>query len=329
MRAWIVPNPQQLGLENLKLVDVAMPYPEDDEIQVKVHAVGLNPVDYKVIDSGVATWQSPHVIGIDVAGEVNRVGKAVTAFKVGDRVFYHGDLRRNGSLAQYTTTLAASVAHLPQALSYEQGAAILCANLTAYQALYRKVNMTNVHSVLIHAGGGAVGLAALQLVKALGLQTIDTTSARKRVLVEKIGADTIIDYHQEDVTAAVLEATDGRGVDVSLNTVGGDELAADTARMAYNGQIVAIGDGYPEHVELDERALGLIRSGLGGVYRSNDDYQIHDLAVMAAAVAQLVIDGQLDPMIGDVVPFDQTVVALTALKNGETTGKTVVQIIGE
>ncbi|MFC6180152.1 zinc-binding dehydrogenase [Lactiplantibacillus daowaiensis] len=329
MRAWIVPNSMQLGLANLQLVDVAMPYPNDDELQVKVHAVGLNPVDYKVIASGVADWQTPHVIGIDVAGEVTRLGKAITDFKVGDRVFYHGDLRRNGGLAEYTTTLAASVAHLPRALSYEQGAAILCANLTAYQALYRKVNLTNVHSILIHAGGGAVGLAALQLAKQLGLQTITTVSARKRDLVTAIGADTIIDYQHEDVTAAVLDATDGRGVDVSLNTIGGAELAADTDRMAYNGQIVAIGDGYPDHVELDERALSLIRSGLGGVYRSNDHYQIHDLAVMATAMAQLVIDGDVEPMIGMVQPFEDAQVALKALQAGTSRGKTVIRVVGK
>jgi NADPH2:quinone reductase len=326
LRAWIVPNQATLGLENLKMADVAIPMPDDDELQVKVHAVGLNPVDYKVIDAGIAAWATPHIIGIDVAGEVTKVGVRASGFKVGDRVFYHGDLRRNGSLAAYTVTLAAGVAHLPAELSYQQGAAILCANLTAYQALYRKVNLTTAHSVLIHAGGGAVGLAALQLAHQLGLQTITTTSERKLALVEKVGADTIIDYHHEDVTKAVLTATNGRGVDISLNTIGGDELAADTDRMAYNGQIVAIGDGLPDHMDLDDRALALIRSGLGGVYRSNDELAIHDLAVMANGVAQLVVAGKLDPLIGAVEPFDQAAVALQALKAGTTVGKTIIKV---
>lgn len=326
MRAWIVSNQTSHKLDQLKMADVPVPLPGDDELQIKVHAVGLNPVDYKVIESGIAAWSMPHTIGIDVAGEVVKVGLRASGFKVGDRVFYHGDLRRNGSLAKYTVTLAASVAHLPAELSYQQGAAILCANLTAYQALHRKVNLTTAHSVLIHAGGGAVGLAALQLAHELGLQTITTVSERKLALVERVGADTIIDYQNEDVTKAVLAATNGRGVDISLNTIGGQELAADTARMAYNGQIVAIGDGYPEHVDLDERALSLIRSSLGGVYRSNDQMQIHDLAVMADGVAQLVIAGKLDPLIGDVEPFEQAAAGLAALKAGTNVGKTVIQV---
>lgn len=326
MKAWVVKNQDQLGLEQLQLLDVTIPEPKAAELQVKVQAVGLNPVDYKVIESGVAAWQYPHTIGIDVAGEVSAVGAAATDFKVGDRVFYHGDLRRNGGLAAYTVTLATSVAKLPAELSAVQGAAILCANLTAYQALTRKVNLTNARSVLVHAGGGAVGLAALQFAKQLGLKTITTVSARKRALVEKVGADTIIDYHQENVTAAVLQATAGRGVDVSLNTIGGAELAADTARMAYNGQIVAIGDGMPPTVNFDDRALALIRSGLGGVYRSNDMVQIHDLAVMAQAVAKLVIADKLDPLIGDAQPFEAVPTALQVIKAGSNVGKLVIQL---
>ncbi|WP_158682808.1 zinc-binding dehydrogenase [Lactobacillus sp. CBA3606] len=326
MQAWVVTISNEKKLTDLKIATVAKPMPAPDELQVKVHAVGLNPVDYKVVTGGGANWQYPHVIGIDVAGDVSAVGSAVTGFAVGDRVFYHGDLRRNGSLAAYTVTLSTSVAHLPAELSYVQGAAILCANLTAYQALYRKVNLKTAHSVLIHAGGGAVGLAALQLAKLLGLQTITTVSARKRALVDQIGADTVIDYQQTSVTAAVLEATQGRGVDISLNTIGGAELAADTERMAYNGQIVAIGDGYPEQVELDDRALSLIRSSLGGVYRSKDGLQIHDLAVMAHDVGQLVVAGKLAPMIDTVQPFSAAATALQQLQAGENVGKLVINL---
>ena len=327
MKAWVVTDSQALGVGALKQIEVPVPTPAQNEIQVKIKAVGLNPVDYKVINSGVAAWQYPHTVGIDAAGEVTALGDGVTDFKVGDRVFYHGDLRRNGSLAEYAVTLSTGVAHLPAALTYEQGAAILCANLTAYQALYRKVNLATARSVLVHAGGGAVGLAALQLAKLLGLKTITTVSARKRALVDQVGAaDVVIDYHHEDVTQAVLAATDGHGVDISINTIGGAELAADTARMAYNGQIVAIGDGYPDHVELDARALGLIRDGLGGVYRSNDPVLIHDLATMATAIGQLVVAKKLQPMLGQVSAFATVPAALQVLQAGSNIGKLVINV---
>lgn len=324
MKAWTITGTGTHDLAELKIQKIAEPVPATGELKVHVHAVGLNPADYKVIAGG--SWPTPHVIGMDAMGTVAALGTGVTDFAVGDRVFYHGDLRRAGSLAEFTVTTSLSVAHVPDQVSDAQAAASLCGTLTAYQALHRKANLATAKSILIHAGGGAVGLAALQFARQLGLQTITTTSVRKRSLIEQIGADTIIDYHQTDVTAAVLTATQGRGVDISLNTIGGAELAADTDRMAYNGQIIAIGDGYPEHIDLDERALGLIRSGLGGVYRSQDPTGIHDLGVMATAVAQQLANGQLDPMIGSVLPFDQARSGLQRLERGDQLGKIVVTL---
>lgn len=324
MKAWTITGAGPHRLNELQLQDVPAPTPRAGELQVRVHAVGLNPADYKVIEGG--SWQTPHVIGMDVAGEITRIGAEVTGFSVGERVFYHGDLRQSGSLAEFTVTRSWSVAKIPVGVSYEQAAASLCGTLTAYQALYRKANLRLARTVLIHAGGGAVGLAALQFAHQLGLTTITTTSARKRPLIERVGADVIIDYHTENVTERVLAATNGRGVDLSINTIGGEELAADVDRLAYNGQLIAVGDGYPQHFDFDGKALGLTRSGLGGVYRSNDFTGIHDLATMATTVGDLLAAGKFDPVIDQVLPFDQAQAGLMTLQCGENLGKIVVQI---
>ncbi|MFC6261417.1 zinc-binding dehydrogenase [Levilactobacillus fujinensis] len=324
MQAWTITGAGPHSLNELQLQDVPAPLPQTGELQVRVHAVGLNPADYKVITGG--SWQIPHVIGMDVAGEVTRVGANVTDFTVGERVFYHGDLRRSGSLAEFTVTCSWSVAKIPASVSYEQAAASLCGTLTAYQALYRKANLSLAKTILIHAGGGAVGLAALQFAHQLGLTTITTTSARKRALIDRVGADIIIDYHTENVTEKVRAATNGRGVDLSINTIGGEELAADVDRLAYNGQIIAVGDGYPQHFDFDDKALGLTRSGLGGVYRSADFTGIHDLATMATAVGDLLAAGKFDPVIDRILPFDQAQAGLMTLQRGENLGKIVVRI---
>ncbi|WP_125573620.1 zinc-binding dehydrogenase [Levilactobacillus huananensis] len=324
MQAWTIMGHGPHDLDDVRQLEIATPTPRAGELLIKVGSVGLNPADYKVIENG--TWNDPHVVGMDAAGIVAGLGSGVTGFTVGDRVLYHGDLRRAGSLATYTITTSQSVAHLPATVSLDSAAASLCGTLTAYQALHRKANLTAAKSVLIHAGGGAVGLAALQFAHQLGLRTIATTSDRKRALVERVGADVIINYHQADVTQAVLAATKGRGVDVSLNTLGGESLAEDTARMAYNGQIIAIGDGMPDHFDFDTRSLSLSRSGLGGVYRSEDPAGIHDLAIMATAVGKQLASGALDPVIGATLSFNQAVTGLKHLKHGENLGKLVVHV---
>lgn len=324
MKAWTITGPAPHTLSELKLTEVPEPTAAAGEVKVYVRAVGLNPADYKVIETG--TWQTPHVIGMDVAGEIVSTGQDVTNWAVGDRVMYHGDLRRAGSLAEFTVTTQLSLAPIPSNVSFERAAASLCGTLTAYQALYRKANLSELPSVLIHAGGGAVGLAALQFARDLHLKTITTTSARKRPLVESVGADVIIDYHQENVTDAVLAATDGLGVGLSLNTIGGNELAADVARMAYNGQIIAIGDGRPTEINLEDKALGITRSALGGAYRSHNPQEIGDLGFMAGVVGQKLATGEFNPVIDRILPFDNAALGLEMLKRGDNLGKLVVRV---
>ncbi|WP_164511507.1 zinc-binding dehydrogenase [Levilactobacillus cerevisiae] len=324
MKAWTITGPAPHTLDDLTLTDVPEPTPSADEVKVYVRAVGLNPADYKVIADSTTT--APRVVGMDCAGEIVAVGAHVTDWAVGDRVMYHGDLRRAGSLAEFTVTTPLSLAPIPSNVSFELAAASLCGTLTAYQALYRKANLSELPTVLIHAGGGAVGIAALQFAHDLHLKTITTTSARKRPLIEKVGADVIIDYHQEDVTAAVMKATDGKGVGLSINTIGGAELAADVDRMAYNGQIIAIGDGMPADLDLDSKALGITRSALGGVYHSNNSQEIADLGFMAGVVGQKLAVGEFDPIVDRILPFDDAAEGLKILQRGENLGKLVIQI---
>jgi len=166
----------------------------------------------------------------------------------------------------------------------------------------------------------------LRSTKVTKLKTITTTSTRKRPLVESVGADVIIDYHQEDVTAAVLAATDGLGVGLSLNTIGGNELAADVARMAYNGQIIAIGDGRPTELNLEEKALGITRSALGGAYRSHNPQEIGDLGFMAGVIGQKLATVEFNPVIDRILSFDNAALGLEMLKRGDNLGKLVVRV---
>lgn len=326
MKAWQVQSAANRTIEDLVLAEVPEPQITATELLVKMHVVGLNPVDYKVIENGIDSWQYPHTVGIDAVGEVVALGEQTSGFNIGDRVFYHGDLRRDGSLAEFAATDFRGVGHVPDTMSDEQASAILCSAMTAYQALYRKANLVGKQTILIHAGGGNVGFIGIQLAKKLGLTVIATTSARKRELVTQAGADVIIDYHAESVTERVLETTNQLGVDLSLNTIGQQEIAHDIDRMAYNGQILVVGDGIPEGLDLDGRALTIARIALGGVYRSDNGAQIHDLAIMAESLATMVMHHELVAPVDRLVPMQDVKAAMATVKAGTAQGKISVKV---
>lgn len=326
MQAWVLQDQSDKQLSALKWQAVPQPVPADDEVLVKVHANGLNPVDYKLVEGGVASWTYPHVIGLDVAGEIAAIGSNVTDFQIGDRVFYHGDLARQGGFAEYVTTKADVVAQLPEKLSYEQGAALLCGAMTGYQAFYRKANLTNVHTVLVHAGAGGVGGIVIQLAKAAGKTVYTTVSKGKQAFVKQFGPDEMIDYHATDVTEAIKQLTDGLGVDLIINSIGSAEATKDLDRVAYNGCVVTI-DGQPDIIQTDalDRGVGIYSLNLGGAHRSGNPVQRHDLAVMAEALGQLTAAGQLDPMIERILPVSAVPEGLQMLKDHQVTGKLVVR----
>ena len=141
MKALVVEKAANRSLQDLNFAAVPVPTPAEHEVLIKVHAAGLNPVDYKIVEGGVSAWQYPHVLGLDVAGEIVSVGQGVTNWHVGDRVSGHGDLTKNGCFAEYVTAPTYELAKIPDSDSYEVAASALCGALTAYEAIERKANL--------------------------------------------------------------------------------------------------------------------------------------------------------------------------------------------
>jgi len=129
-----------------------IPKPGKGEVRIRVHAAGLNPVDYKVAASGNPYWTYPFILGLDVAGTIDAVGEGVSDWKAGDRVFYHGDLTKPGGFAEYAITTAHTIASIPHDVTFEEAAALPCARMTAYQALHRKPYVQSGQTILIHGG---------------------------------------------------------------------------------------------------------------------------------------------------------------------------------
>lgn len=326
MKAYAIESPG--SFENLTLMDLPKPEPKKGEILVKIHVAGLNPVDYKVLSGGHNKWVYPFVPGLDGAGEVEAVGEEVHDFKVGDRVFYHGDLSKPGVFAEYAVTTALTAAKIPDAMDFAAAAALPCAGLTAYQALTRKVNTAHMNWVLIHGGAGGVGGFALQIAKSLGLKVITTCSKENESYVRGLGADEVIDYKSEDVTERVMTITKSLGADLILNTVSKESAEEDLHRLAYNGHLISIVD-LPDLTGFNpyRKAVSIHSLALGGAHSSKNDLQRKDLRVMAEELAALTVSGKVDPMISKILPFSALKEGLRELTTRHVRGKILVKII--
>ena len=175
MKAYVIPNEHARGLDAIELADMPTPAPTPGHVLIKVHAVGLNPVDYKLAEGGNENWTYPHILGLDVVGEIVEIGEGVEdTWKVGMRVAGHGDLRYDGCFAEYVNAPAYELALIPDDVEYTTAAGLLCSALTAYQTINRKPNLNLVRTALVHGGSGAVGGVAVQLAKNHGI-TVFTT----------------------------------------------------------------------------------------------------------------------------------------------------------
>ena len=201
MKAFALTDSSQRAISDLAIIDIPKPKISANDVLVKVTAVGLNPVDFKVIENGVDAWTFPHIVGMDVVGEIVELGEHVTQFQIGDRVAGHGNLTKQGCLAEFASVPAYQLTKIPDSISHTDAAALLCNGLTAYQALFRKVTLANKKTILIHAGSGGVGSIAIQLAKMVGLTVYTTASTAKFDFVKSLGADVVIDYKTENVSS--------------------------------------------------------------------------------------------------------------------------------
>lgn len=325
MKAIVLDRPGSPDI--LRLTEVEMPAPKKGEIRVQVHAVGLNPVDYKVAAVGHSKWQYPFILGLDVAGVVDAVGEKVVEWKEGDLVYYHGDLSKPGGFAEYSITTAHTAAPLPPGLSFEKAAALPCAGLTAYQALYRKINIGTMKSILIHGGAGGVGGFAIQLAALHDIDILTTCSKSNFEWVEKLGANFAIDYNNENISQKVKEITSGRGVNVVLNTISAETAAHDIENLAYNGHLICIA-GLPNmsHVNAWEKALSVHNIALGGAHTSGDLTAQKDLARMGEEFGSLASEKKINPMLEEIISFEAIPVALKRLSERHVRGKIVAKL---
>jgi NADPH:quinone reductase-like Zn-dependent oxidoreductase len=296
------------GPEVLKEVELERPEPGVSQILVRVHAAGVNPTDWKHRAHKIFLGPPPFVLGWDVSGVVEKAGFGVTLFQPGDEVF--GMLPYPygaGSHAEHVTGPTRAFAAKPGDIDHVHAAALPVAGLTAWQALADTAHLQPGQRVLIHAAAGGVGHVAVQVARALGAHVIGTASAANHDLVRSLGADELIDYHTADFATAVT------GIDVVLDAVGGDYPARSLRTLRPGGMLICLLP-LPTEVAADAARLGI---------RAQVMLVEADHAGMTA-VAGLVTQGKLRPVIAASYPLADAAEAHALGETGHVAGKLVL-----
>ena len=305
------------GTEVFKSSEMPKPMPKGRELLVKVHATSVNPVDYKIRKGMFGSmFLLPAILGFDVSGVVEDVGEKVVDFKIGDEVYYMPRINGTyGAYAEHHLTEEEIVSKKPKNISHEEAASFPLTCGTAWDALIERTKIKIGETVLIHAGAGGVGSYAIQLAKLCGAYIFSTTSSKNINFVKSLGADCVIDYKKEDFVEAVKRKTNGEGVDVVFDTVGGETLtkSIDAAKpFARIASIVRVGANL-EKAYLKNISLHFV------FVQSNR----HKLDIMC----DLIERGQLKPVIDSVMSLSDVVKAHERIETGGVRGKIVLKVV--
>lgn len=300
------------GPEVLELAELPEPEPGATEVLVRVRAAGVNPVDWKTRAGRGPLRKLPLTVGWDVAGEVAAVGRGVTRFAVGDRVFGMPRFpHQAAAYAEYVTARSRQLAPIPARLSDVEAAALPLAALTAWQALVDTADVGAGDRVLIHAAAGGVGHLAAQIAKARGAYVIGTARAARHGFLADLGVDEAIDYTAQDAGATVRDA------DVVLDLVGGETGLRSLPALRDGGLLIAI----PSSSDLEP-----LRVAAGGRVRVTGMLVEPDRTGIEA-IAALVEQGALRVEVARTFPLAEAAAAHALGERGEIGGGKLVLTI--
>jgi NADPH:quinone reductase-like Zn-dependent oxidoreductase len=298
------------GPDVLQYEAAPRPKPGKGEVLIRVHAAGVNPIDWKVragYMKDFIPYSFPLILGWDVSGVIDELGPKVSRFKKNDEVYSLPDHTRNGAYAEYIVARESEVALKPSTLHHIRAAAVPLATLTAWQALFDTAQLQPEQRVLIHGAAGGVGHFAVQLAKWKGSHVIGTASAKNHEMLYKLGADELIDYTTqrfEDVT---------RNIDVVLDTIGGDTQERSWQVLKKGGILVSFVQS-PSENKAKEHGVRGIRLGA----RPNGQE--------LAEIAKIIHAGNLAPVIDRILPLSEVRRAHELSESGHTRGKMVLRV---
>lgn len=309
----------------LHLEEVEKPAPRDEEVLVKVHAASINAGDWHLLTgdpfpmrlTGVGLFTPKNtILGADVAGQVEVVGRKVQQFKPGDAVF--GDIfgLGSGSFAEYVSVPESVLAKKPSIISFEEAAAVPVAAVTALQGLRDKGHLQSGQKVLINGASGGVGTYAIQIAKAFGAEVTAVCSTSNLEIATSIGADHVIDYTQEDFTKNEQQ------YDLILAVNGYRPLSAYKRALTVNGIYVFVG-GLPAQI-IQSLFLGPLLSKSNGRKMTSSQKKVNQKDLLV--IRDLLADGKIKPVIDACYQLCETTEVFRYFGKGHTHGKVVITI---
>lgn len=294
-------------IDQLRLERVPQPEPQEGEVLVRVHAAGVNPVDWKIRAGWMKDFRPstfPYVPGADFAGVVEKVGTGVTTLQPGQEVFGRSSA---GSYTEYGIAPANALALKPKTLSFDDAATIPVGATTAWQGLFDHGNLQPGQRVLILGGAGGVGLFAVQFARWKGAHVISTASTRNVDFVRSLGAETVIDYTKTEVGDEIHD------VDLIFDTVGGTALNSAWPTLKRGGTLVTIA-GRPD--EAKARELGVRIASFSAQVTSE----------LLSTFAQLIDAGHIKTVVGATFSLSEAGKAQELSQGGHGRGRIVLHI---
>jgi NADPH:quinone reductase-like Zn-dependent oxidoreductase len=312
----------------LRLEEIEKPVPADDQVLVRVRAASVNPLDWhymegtpyivRLLEFGLLKPKVPR-LGVDMAGQVEAVGKNVTQFKPGDEVYG----QRFGAFGEYVTVREdRALVIKPPGVTFEQAAALPVAAITALQGLRDKGKLQAGQKVLINGASGGVGTFAIQLAKTMGAEVTGVCSGRNTELVKSLGADHVIDYTKEDYTK------NGQRYDVLIDNVANHSFSENIRMLNPQGKYVLIGGGGPEDQGFIGPLILPIKAALMKRFVTQEvGFMVADVTKSDLAyLADLVQTGKLKVVIDKTYPLNQLPEAMRYLETGRARGKVVITV---
>ena len=315
------------GPEVLNLIERPLPAPKQGEVLIKIAAAGINRADcYQRQGAYPPPPGASDILGLEVSGTIAALGEGVINWKVGDKVCA---LVSGGAYAQYCTAHSGSCFAIPTGYDWVKAAALPETLMTVWSNVWMRAGMKPGETLLVQGGSSGIGTTAIQLAKALGHRVFVTAgSAEKCAACEKLGAEKAINYHTEDFVEVVKKLTDGRGVNVILDMVGGDYIPRELNALAEEGRIVLIAFQRGMQASVD---LGLIMrrrlTVTGSTLRARDEtFKTAVASAVKEKIWPLLESGKLAPVISATFPLAQAADAHRLMESSQHIGKIILQV---
>lgn len=301
------------GLPGIRLEEVPQPTPASGEILVRVLAAGVNPFDWYAVEGWVnayVTFTLPAILGRDFSGMVEAIGAGVSRFAPGDAVYGHVDAGADGSFADYVAVPAARAAPKPAVISHIEAASLPNVLMAAWNGLFSPItaDLKATDTILIHGAAGGIGSLAVQLARYRGARVIGTGSAGNLAFIERLGADLAVDYTSPGWIDRLP------AINAVLDTASGADAALLCAKLGRGGRYIALRGLPPEPWRERQTAAG-VHCAVASGPASEADFP---------AMARLVADGIIRPVVSGVMPLAEARAALAQVSGGHVRGKLVL-----